>query len=200
MLKLISGALAALILMTSAASAASLSFRVDFTGFENVRPGASGAITFLVEGLADNTAGQAASAVTIESFTFGDGTSGDLSLLSEGPVATDWTQVRLNEFTVVGGNITEIQFRANNFVPGSAGTFQDAVGIDTDDPSITFLFNQENGADFLMAARLASITPVSSIPLPAPILMLLSALAALAALARTNQSGRGSRAPRPAYA
>ena len=190
MKKLITSALAALTLMTFAGSASALSFRFEFSGSEFVQ-GGNGSFSVLVEGLSDNTANQAASSVTIESFIFGDGSAGNLSLLPEGPVATSWTNVGDNSFTVSGGVVTAYDF--DSLTPVAVGLPRSNLLFRADPANAIFpdglltVTDSTNASVFdLFASATPTISSVSAVPLPAPILMLLSALAGLGILARAK--------------
>lgn len=188
MSKFVASLLAALVLISTAVPASALTFRIEFSGTESVL-GGTGSVSVIVDGLADNTANQSASSVIIESFTFGDGTAGDLGQLSEGTDATQWTNAVENQFSVFGGTLQKVEFQASNLVVGGiVGLTQDNLVLaDDHDDGVRLRVNQENGLDFGVTASMVSISRVSTVPLPAPILMLLTTLGGLGLLARTRR-------------
>ncbi len=181
---------AALLSAAIALACANSAFALNFNfSFANVEGAQNGILTGTIYGLNDNSTG-AASKLTIDSFPSGVGS------LDYGNEVTLWNGQYLNNFTVLNGEIV-----AGSFVAQATGgsalahtfcldAFINCVGF-TANPGSTGVsaLNLQLGSNIANGAGFQAITytPVSSVPLPAGGLLLVSGLGGMALVKRRKK-------------
>jgi len=151
-------------LILTSGSAQALSFTFAFSTPTNVDGSGNtisgtGTVTGIIQGLTDNLANQAATAVSITSYTPVDP--------SLPPVTIALTKLFVNQFTVAGGQIT-----AANFLGSDANVF---TVLDLNENGIrNILYDSQNlfSLQNLDGFTGATYTPIPSVPeLPAPLMI-----------------------------